>query len=195
MVTSEAPERPSSHRHTKCTATHTEVPSEKHPETSQVTPTHQTNDSIPTSKQVGKSETTSHHKPKPQHSTIQSQGNPQFPAFSWRKARAATSSTPTFKAPHLRDGPLNHLVLKANGASVHETHKTGVHESPLCSYPPRSPHRSRQKHSSTRFSLEGFDCVLFWLLVESPDSNQPARAWKWTETLMGLGTPSTTGSH
>lgn len=40
MVTSEAPERPSSHRHTKCTATHTEVPSEKHPETSQVTPTH-----------------------------------------------------------------------------------------------------------------------------------------------------------
>lgn len=52
------------------------------------------------SKQVGKSETLSDHNPCSWHHTIQSEGSPQLPAFSWGgKKLDHESNIPTFLGP------------------------------------------------------------------------------------------------
>ena len=85
----EAPEHPSSHRCTECTATHGPIPSERNPETSWEAPTCQANEKISTAKWVVKAETHSSYKPHPQHRAIQLRECPKLPASPWRTTHPA----------------------------------------------------------------------------------------------------------
>lgn len=85
-----------------------QLPLERNPETSWVTPTHRAKWENPHSKWVGKAEKHSHDEPHPQYSTTQLEGNPQLPASPWgAEGLDHTSSAHTFKAPKPRMGPHN----------------------------------------------------------------------------------------
>lgn len=94
---------PSSHRHTENTVTHKAIPSERNPETSWLTPTHEMTEKTPLLKWIRKVDTHFHHKLCPQFSAIQLGGNSQFPASPWGvKGLDHTSSTPIFLSLSLK---------------------------------------------------------------------------------------------
>ena len=104
MATLKSPYLPSSHGHIECTWG--EIPSERNPETSWVTPTRQANEKIPMSKQSGQAKTCSFHKPHPWHSARQLGTTPQQPAAPWGvKGLDHIPRAPTFKTPTWGAGP------------------------------------------------------------------------------------------
>lgn len=78
-MTKEAPELPSSHKDTKCTAAHREIPSKRNPETSLVTPAWRVNERVPTLRLVGKVEAHSLHKPHPSTAPYNQDKTTQLP--------------------------------------------------------------------------------------------------------------------